>query len=309
MAYVRPDPLAELLAFKWRDVEFPVTRMRVSIAHDLVEHKYWGVNGARVEATGLAPMRFSASIPLTNGIVPAKSERWQFLYPNTMLKLLVAFAKKATGILQHPEFGPIACKAEKIDLDWEGIRRGGCDAEASWVETNPDDPQATVAAAPVHQIDLAARDLDASSADLKKLVPEAPEYKESFEDFARQIQAIGDQVTLLSYRASGKINGILYRVQNVEDSIDRARSALTWPVKQNLERLKAAGHDLRRKLLEVGRDIVLYRVPGDTTLAGVAACIPDANIGDLVKLNPALMSSPEIRRGTMVRHYASPILH
>jgi prophage DNA circulation protein len=128
-----PDTFDQLLAAAWNSIEFPVTKMRMSIAHDLVEHKYYGVDGARVESVGLAPRRFSFSAPLFNGISPGKAEKWAALYPNQLRILLVDFQKKTKGLLQHPEFGIIVCKAERFDMDWDAARRGGVDAALSFV--------------------------------------------------------------------------------------------------------------------------------------------------------------------------------
>lgn len=298
---------AQLLPFKWRDVELPITKMRVSLAHDLVEHKYWRVDGARVEATGLAPLRFSASVPFINGIVPGKGEGWKSLYPTQLRAFLAAFAKRDTGVLQHPEFGEIACKAERLDIDWSGDRRGGCEVEASWVETQDTDGIVTFRANPITDLGVYAKDLDASTDDLRKLAPDLPQYQETFDDFARGLSAIFDQVGLLSYRGAGKISAFIYRVDAFQDSVNRARSAMTWPATQAIERIKAAAFDLRENLLAIGRDIVFYTVPGDSTIAGVAATLSDTTLVDLVKLNPTLMSSPVVRRGTVVRYYASPL--
>jgi prophage DNA circulation protein len=300
------DEFDQLLPFRWRDVELPITRIRLSLAHDLVEHKYWGVDAGRVEDTGVAPVRISAQIPLTNRIVPGKNERWQAgaLYPDALRTLLIAFGKKQTGLLQHPEFGEIACKAERIEVEITGDRRNTAMVDASWIETLDDEVIHQLVASPVTEIELAATDLDASDGDLRKLVPQLPKKEATFDDFARGIAAIGDQVSLLSYRTAGRINSIVYRVDQVGESIDRARSALTWPAKQNVERIKAAAHDLRGKLLALSRDIGLYRVLNDSTLAGIQAVLPDGNsIGDVVKLNPQLMTDPVIRSGTYVRHY------
>lgn len=65
------DVLSQLFAFKWRDVEVPITKMRLSIAHDLVEHKYWGVDGARIEDTG--GLRHRGISHLITGIQPAEA--------------------------------------------------------------------------------------------------------------------------------------------------------------------------------------------------------------------------------------------
>ncbi len=305
------DEFDQLLPFKWRDLELPITHIRLSLAHDLVEHKYWGVDSGRVEDTGVAPVRISAQIPLTNRIVPGKNERWKAggLFPNALRALLVAFGQKKTGLLQHPEFGQIACKAERIDVDISADRRNTAMVDASWIETLDDEVIHNAAlASPVTEIELGATDLDASNADLRKLVPGLPEYKTTFDDLARGIAAIGDQVSLLQYRSAGKIDSIVYRAQQVGESIDRAKNALTWPAKQNVERIKAAAHDLRGKLLALSRDIGLQRVLTDTTLAGLVAILPDGNgVGDLIKLNPHLMTDPVVKAGTLVRHYISRI--
>lgn len=304
------DLFEQLLAAKWRDVEFPVTRMRMSLAHDLVEHKYWGVDGARVEATGLAPIRFSFSAPLTNGIVPGKGERWSVLYPNQFRALVAAFQQKTVGVLQHPEFGEIACKAERLDIDWDAGKRGGVDAELSFVETKlPGDANFLEFPSPVQEIELAALNLDASEtkADLKKLLAdkgiELPEFKEDLFDLARKIQAVIDAPTLLQNRLAGRINSIVYRYNKIAEAAARARDAATWPVARDNEKVKGAAHNLRDKLLELDKAVGFFRVPADTTLAGVARQIPGSSIDDLVRLNPALLSKPVVTEGTTVRHY------
>lgn len=299
------DIFEQLLAFQWREVEVPVTSTTMSLAHDLVEHKYWGVDGARVEDTGLAPMRISASIPFINGIVPGKGEKWSILYPNGMRAFLAACALRTTGILVHPEFGEIPCKCERLSLELSGDRRGGMMCEVSWVETLQDDDTPNPAGtSPVQDIELAALDLDASTADLRTLIPEFPEYETSFADMMRGIQGIFDTATLLSMTTAGKIKSVIYRAENIADSVDRAKSALTWGTTQKLERIKERANDLQANTLKAqGRDLVLYLVPGDTTLAGLLAQLPGAKLGDIIRLNPGLMTSAVIRKGTTVRYY------
>ncbi len=304
------DLFEQLLAAKWRDVEFPVTRMRMALAHDLVEHKYWGVDGARVEATGMAPIRFNFSAPLTNGIVPGKAERWSVLYPNQFRALIAAFQQKSVGVLQHPEFGEIACKAERLDIDWDAGKRGGVDAELSFVETKlPGDANFLEFPSPVQDIELAALNLDASEtkADLKKLLAakgiKLPEFREDLSDLARKIQAVVDTPSLLQNRIAGRINSIVYRANAIADAASRARDAATWPVAKDAERVNGAAHNMRDTLLALDRAIGFFRVPADTTLAGVARQIEGSSIDDLVKLNPGLLARPVIVQGTSVRHY------
>ena len=307
------DLFEQFLPAKWRDVEFPVTKMRMSLAHDLVEHKTWGKDGARVEATGRAPYRFSFSAPLTNGIVPGKGERWSILYPNQFRSLFSAFQKKETGVLQHPEFGEIACKAERLEIDWEAGKRGGVDAELSFVETIlANDADITEFPSPVQEIELAALNLDSSDVkiDLKKLLAAKgiilPEFKNDCMDLVRKIQTVVDTPTLLANRIGGRIDSIVYRFNKIAEAAERSRDAYTWPIAEDNEKVKSAANELREDMLKADRPVAFYRVPSETTIAGVAMQIQGATVGDIMRLNPKLMASPVVPGGTRVRHYVKP---
>lgn len=307
----------QLLEASWRDVPFPVTKMKVSLAHDLVEHKYWGVDGASVENTGAAPWRYSFSAPFINGLSNSGAETWDHrLYPDHLRKFLEAFQDKSVGQLQHPEFGLIFAKAERLDIDWDGGRRGGVEVEMSFVETNVEGQTAHLDASPIDKIDAAAGELNSiiNKADfaalLKKQGLEPPPYLSdptfSFEEAMNKIKAVTDYPTLLSMRAGGRIDAVIFQAERVAKSAEAARSAVTWPITQNVERVKAAAYNLRESLLATrSRRIAFFTVPADTTIAGVARQLPSgAKMGDVIKLNPGLMLNPEVSRGTVVRYYA-----
>lgn len=308
------DIFDQLLSAKWKDVEFPVTKMHMSVAHDLVEHKYWRRDGARVESTGLAPFRFSFSAPLLNGISPGNNERWAALYPNQMRILLAAFQEKETGDLQHPEFGIIPCKAERFDMDWDATRRGGVDAELTFVQTLTDADFEVLEDTPVQVVDIGAIELDSPTlkVDLKKLLEAAglplPPYLAddtiSLSQFANKIKAITDYPTVVAHKAGGQIDELVYHVNRIQESVSQAKTSLTWPVTQNVERIKAAAHNLQQTIIAGSRKVKFFRVPEVTTLAGVVQQIPGATVGDIVKLNPTLSRSPKIPENTIVRYYA-----
>ena len=309
-----PDVFGQLSVVRWRGHEFPITRHRMSIAHDLVEHKYWGVDGARVESTGLAPLRFSFSAPLLNGISPAKNERWAVLYPDKFRSLVAAFQRKDVGLLDHLEFGPILCKAEKMDIEWDATRRGGVDVELSFVETKLADEETSFLEnkSPVEEVDVASIGLEAKKADLKKLLeakglpvpPYLAEKKTDLTDLMNSVRKITSYPDLLSYRLSGKIASLAYQADRLAASADAARSALTWPVTRDAENLKAAAFELAEKILAGERQIAFFTVPDDTTLAGVVRQCPEARIADVVRLNPSVMRSPVIEKGAVLRYYA-----
>jgi prophage DNA circulation protein len=306
------DVLTKLFALRWREVEIPYTRLRTSIAHDLVEHKYWGVDGARIEDTGMAPIRVSATIPLQNGVDGGINEYWDpELYPKVMRKLLTAFTHRQNGPLRHPEFGTMVCKAEKLELDWDAMKRGGCDAEATWVETIDERVTRQLDPSPAANAEFAAQSL----ADIKALVDaqlkarglreRTPEFKESFESMMNNITGVVDQVGLTAKRITGRVDAIAYRVTALGDSIGRAKTALSWPATEAVERLKSVLNDTRVAINKVvdNKRIALYVVPADTTFAGITRQLPGARLIDLMRLNPGLMRQASVPKGTVVRYY------
>lgn len=314
------DALSQLFPFRWRDVELPITHMRLSIAHDLVEHKYWGVDGARVEDTGLAPIRIHATIPIQNGITPGTKEGWDpQLYPGKLRGFILAFSQRTTGLLQHPEFGGIACKAEHLDIDWDAMKRGGCDAEASWVENLDDQVRHDIQPSPVAALESAASDMDGDLQDLKELVDQSLKAKgltprkpddassETFDTMMNKITAVFDQATIAQGRPAALLNRIVYRAEALKDAAERSGSPLAWPVKHNAERIKVSANGVREELVHAKREIGLYRVPADTTLASVQIAIPDSTITDLIRLNPLLVREPRVRAGTVVRYFGKKL--
>jgi hypothetical protein len=297
---------AQLLPFSWRGLELPVTNVTMSLAHDLVEHKYWGVDGGRIEATGLAPLRISATIPISNHIFPGHKETWKAgdLYPTALRRFITQFSKRETGLLQHPEFGTIACKPERMDFALTGEKQGATEIRASWVETLDDDVALMGAdnASPVQDMQGAADDLSADGADLRSKAPTLPKFTEDLASLARKLSAIGDSLTVLAYRSAGAINNVLYQANRIQRSLERAKDATVWPGLQNVNRVKSAANDLRKKLL-TPNGVGFYTVPQDTTLAGMMPALPKGTtMGEVVKLNPNLMKSPVVPHGSTVRY-------
>lgn len=313
----------KLLPFTWRGMHLPILKVGLSLAHDLVEHKYWGVNGGRVEATGVAPIRISAVIPIANSIYPAANEKWEAgaLYPGALRKFIIEFSKRETGYVQHPEFGEVACKPERMSFELTGERQDSTEIQASWVETLDDELAHKLKLTdPALDLDQAASDLNASHANLKALIPELPEFKEDIESLGRKVTAVVDTVSILSYRSAGLVNRIIYQAHRLEVSIKRAASnqmgqitplrpfssivkqhALTWPAIEALQKIKAGAFAMRRKLL-APNGLGIYVVPAQTTVAGLVAALPNVSVSDLIRLNPRLARGPVVPRSLFVRY-------
>jgi prophage DNA circulation protein len=300
-----PTLFEQLRPFKWRDVEFPVSQMGISLTQGQAPHRYYGRDGANIEATGRESLVFQATIPFRNGIVPGKAERWGILYPTTFQAFLVAMANTSRGTLQHPELGDVQVKPHTCTVHWDANRRDGCEVEASWIETVEDELDAVLINydSPIKETELGALDLDAQYEDLSKLVPSLPAYQPTIADFLNGIAAIGDQFSLIKQRGTGSVEALVYRLQTVQDSIERARSPLTWPATDAIERIKAAAVDVQKTILAKQKRISLFQVKAAATLASISILLPSTSLGDLMKLNPSLIASPIIAAGTVIRYY------
>lgn len=317
----KPDPppttFEQLLPCTWREIHFPVSAIKVTLSQDLVEHKYWGVDGARVESTGRAPLQIEATIPFVNGIVPGKNEKWGVLYPTEFRKFLDAFADNKTGMLQHPELGGIVCRPVSIDFAHDAQRRDGVEATARWIETVETDVEILFSDSPIKEASLAALDLDASKDDILSLVPDAAFPEMNFDMFVNKIAGAIDQVALTADLLAAKPGQLLNRVQTLQDSLVRAKNVLTWRAEEACERAKSAVHTIEKATGShtvhgtgpaaepVRKKIGRYFTKKNSTLAGVLGSLPTKNttMQDLIKLNVHLMGRPDIPAGSLVRYY------
>lgn len=294
----------QLLPCRWRGITFPVRSIRLSLTQDLAEHKYYGVDAASVEATGRASMQVEATIPFYNGIVPGKNESWGVLYPTTYRDFLKAFADGTTDLLQHPELGNILCKPQSIDTQHDANRRDGVEVTARWVETiDPTTPFDFGETSPIAEAAVAALDLDASMKDVRSLVPEMPEFEETFDSLLNKVAGVFDSVTTTVQLIQNKPAQIMHRLQMVQDSALAAKNALVWPVQEAATRLSQAMADFPDAIVKrKSKPIKRATVAAKTTLASLAGQL-GSSVDDLIDLNPNLLGQPHVGQGEVVRYY------
>ncbi len=297
----------ELLPFKWAFCSFPVSEMSIDLSQDIAEHKYWGKDGARLEATGRAPLVFTAKIPFRNGIFPGRGEQWapSILYPDGYRAFLSAMADRTTRELQHPELGVIKCKPVSCKTNWSGGRRDGVDVDATWKETTEDGEESAIERDSPATGYVEAGELDGhlSSAELRKLAPKMPAYTPDLADTMRSIASFGDTISVFQKRATGRIDSLAYKVDRIAESMEGARNALTWPVDLAAMRLADSLTRLRKELVASGRALVLYTVPVASTLGAIAPQL-GVPIEELLRLNPHLGRSLTVRGGRVVKYFA-----
>lgn len=311
-------------------VYFPVLSIHVSIQHDVVQHKYWGVDGARVESTGRGPMEIEAVIPFFNGIFPSKVEVWEAgtLYPDAYLAFLRSFANQYSGNLVHPELGEIFCRCVSIEFTHEATSRDGVQVTAKWIESREDlDDTGLIAenASPINAAQVASSDLDASTTDLLALIPAADLPDETFTSLVNKVIGFVDSGTAQVNALLATPAQIAYTVKRLQASLDRAKdanSALAWKIREAAIKLEVAARQLAKtqtktnlasgtKVVQVvtpGKTIAIYRnrVPNIAfaSLYGTLASRGSkTTMTELLQLNPNLAARVTVGADELVRHY------
>jgi hypothetical protein len=313
------DLFAQLKEFQWKGVSFPSVEDELEIRQDLVIHRFADRNGAYVEGTGRHPIQITARIPFLNHIYNATNETWPqgALYPYQWRLFILQCLEGTSGVLQHPELGPLNCKIDLAKTSWSGKVRGGVWVQATWVES--DDTQADQlgvdlsAPSPIAQLTATADDLDENiqtlAAALGAQANPLPALEFTFSDLAASLVGVSDTTTILKKQYQGRIDNVLYQCDRVETSLSMAASnaalgPLSWPLYQDCERQKDAAYTVQQQAaIAQKRPLNQTQLPKDATLAGAALYV-GADITDFITLNYALVSTPVIPAGTTVLYYS-----
>lgn len=291
---------SQLLPFSWRGINFPVTAMSVRLQQDLAVHKAWGRDGGIAEPTGRDVLVFSASIPFRNSVWSGQSETYGVLYPAVWRLFLQAMADKSIGILQHPELGEVECAPQRAEVSWDPNRRDGCDVQAEWVETTENEDRITNidGMSPVVQASAAMGYADAAIRLDADDLPKRPEFKPTLADALRAVQGIGNQAALKAGWFVGQVDALKWRL----DELLRVYQAGGDPRRvTTVMRLAEAHYALDRMVTGETREISYWRVPQDSTWAGIAQQLGKP-MPRLMALNPRLLQQAVIARDTAIRY-------
>jgi hypothetical protein len=298
---------SQLLECQWRGISFPCTSFRVRITQSTVQHAQPDRDGARIESTGRNPLAFSASVPMFNCLSKGPNETWGTPYPDTHRKIVAAMADRTSGTLQHPSLGLVLCKAVSCESTLEAGRRDGEMLSLEWIETRDEDDvlgnvigeDSPIGAATRNAIDLDNR---ISQTNFGGFDPDGN--KISFEEAMRRVAGVADTASLLSRRAFGQIDRILYRIEAIRTAVVASGDPQNWPMKESLMKLRSAIQQLKKKAAATQKDTRFYVVPAPTTAGNIAAQLNNA-VGDIIRLNPFLCAAPQVDARTVIRYYVT----
>lgn len=312
------DIYSKLQAPAWRGIPFPCASMDNSFTHDHVEHKFIYLDGVHIEATGRNGLIMHAIMPFHNGVQGAPNEGWlgQVLYPDLFSKMLVAVRDRSSGVLLHPELGPIGAKAR--DVQWRNDAASGRDGvtlSVRFYESNDADQiegliaqqspiASAIAAAGTLDSELAAAQKKADSAKKKDPHPGPLQqfsniFEESFKNDKKSFTTLVDDFQ----SGGGNLSPLNSKINQTSSALDRLNSVDFWPIRTANENMKAAAIDLGTSNSRTNQPILNYRVPGDTSMQSISIQLR-VKLPDLITLNPNLAYDPLVPRGTQIKYYA-----
>jgi hypothetical protein len=157
---------------------------------------------------------------------------------------------------------------------------------------------------------------------LLALVPDAPFMDTSFEGLVDKVTGAVDSVTSTVSLLKAKPAQLAFHVKNLQSSLQRARSVLVYPAREQAEKLAwavqgmlhgetktsfAGGQQVITPIVAPGRRVQRFQTKTRSTLAEIAILLAmqghKNSANQLRELNPGLIAKPEVAAGATVRFY------
>jgi prophage DNA circulation protein len=337
-----PDQLSLLKECTYNGLAFPILDSGYSCSNRLIEHRYPGKDGARIENTGRNPFEFSIQACFVNTILPGPSESWiqGTLHPTVHDMFLKELLKKEYGIINHPQFGELPVFPSRFSSTVVPDFRGGVIISVQFKETTLDDDNAFVFQSKSTAGTIT--DVNATGALLDGLFDELnpdPETlgikrKKSLTQFVNDIRGtLGNIINFLP-NALGQINSLIHEIdlliidvntskrnisegnpfagninfnqfkKNASSVSTNTKNLVTLSeINKNLKVMKRQLFDMKTNInVEPQRTVASYITNNVTTLNQLALLLNN-KLTDLISLNLNLLRLRNVPINTEIKYY------
>lgn len=279
---------------KWRSLEAPDYAMAsVSGGHSLARRPYPYQKGVSHQHTGTNSFLMPFSLFFNNSL-----KRLNF--PQLFEEWVNAVVHDPTaGELRHPLMGKVDARVDTWAVDLDANRIDGVIMQINFEQTVLDpEEQVTTSGVTINLHDAATQADEA----MHKLGIEYPtgERTTSLTDMVNQIDSLvfSSRLTL-----EGMINQALGTIANIIETVENVQEHVTWALEDMLKQLYDGLAKLGTPAVKGTNRLVLTRtLDHDDTLDGVARDTRNS-VGEIITLNPKLLSSPQIKSGMAVSFF------
>lgn len=249
------------------------------------------VNGTAHRPIGrsefVLPIRLFFLNSLEKNMFPDKWETWKPLLTDG-----------EAGPLTHPLLGDVDAVICKVDVQLRAQSTAGVVVECTWEDTVLDPEAAIEIDVLVANMDALATELDVA---LEAMGIDYPtgQSTSSLKELIGQIQGLLFSARL---RALGLLNQALGIIDQLITTVSMVQDHSRYPVVVNLTTLYGSILNRVEKLGALERPTGIVQVANDTTLAAIAK-EKGNSLGDIMGLNPGLLSKPVVKKGSSVAFY------
>lgn len=302
------DAVHNLPSLTWLGSKVYADDIETSWTHRNPERAFPYVDGEAHENTGRKSLKVSATLLFLNTIEPG-------LFPGKWRNFRGLLLGGQSGILRHPDIGNFHARVENSSYRITSKSTSGVRVQAAWTESikSADEPTKIVTG----KADAAAtaRKADAAMAELGLDYPDGMGEGTTLEGLINEFFSIG---ALFTQQIFGEINRIIgltdqiyVSMQVLGQSVQYADAALRaaiaghpsrWILETALKSLRVQLKDTLDAATQGARPIKSYTNPSDASLATISLAV-GAIISDLVDLNPSVLGSPIVPKGTKILYH------
>lgn len=303
------DVLTNLQKASYKGISFPIGTLDFGFSQEQAEHKFIFRDEALIQQLGRKNKTWRLEIPFLENLGTFMPD-YKNLYSKSFAPFIVACQDRTPGILTLPDVGSVRAACVSLQYTLSSNNRDGVIVKVEFISAPTANDQAVVPNIPsISAIAVQATKLDTEVAKTNFNPPTShasvPQNKPtSFSDPFTAVSSAADQLSNSRNKSVARIEDTTYRINKMNDSLDRIADPKNWSVKRQANDLKNALNRTAINSDSNGKRLKQAFVNRPTP-SNVMASKLKMNLADFYRLNPELSRSPTIPANTVVRYYSA----
>jgi len=291
--------IAGLRPFAWRGIKVPCESASFEGGHDLAERRYPYRDAASHDPTGRLP--YVTTPRLIFGNMYGLGEGGQLLYPDTWRRFKAALEDDSIGKCEHPDLGEFDARAGKWSVVLDAKNRGGITVDVTFTESVAD-----ITVQPQFSLSDVSITALAKAADAAVAAAGLPAYPtgQGYLSILEAINAVQGIATSATLSASGLANQVAGALDTMLSSIEALNDATLWPAYDNVLGCWARMRDIADRQEKLLKRAISVQTAVAATSIGALATLLGNTPDEIMGLNPGLLRSPIVPRGSIVQFYS-----
>jgi hypothetical protein len=300
------DVLSKLQPASFKGIGFPCSSLDFGFSQEQAEHKFIFRDEALIQKLGRKNKTWRLEIPFRENLFFLPG--YEHLYSKTFPDFLVACQDGSPGELVTPDVGTVRAACVSFSYTIDPTKRDGVDVHVEFISAPLANDQGLVANIPtVEAIAVQAKRLDTAVAATDFNPPKShasvPQDRPTgFSDPFSAVTSAADQLSNSRRKSLARIDDTTYRINKMNDSLDRIGDPKNWLLKREANDLINALTRARAHSDSGGKRIRQAFIDRSTPV-NVVASKYKMTLPDFYRLNPEFSTQPTVPANSIVRYY------